>query len=462
MPADHVGRRRDAGVTGPLVVRRSVEFLAAAAFAVGVYELVVAGALALWPDLTDSWILLLWMTSATVAGLGMGRIRRWAGAGLRRVWPATAGPSEAFLAMAAVGSVATTPERACADVAELVAAGTGARAARVWLAEPDGRMRCAGGWPDGPVTGAIDGLPGADHVALVTDVDGPLGALVLTARSRRGATAAQRRLAEAAADAVAPLLRNLLLTGEVAVALAHEQEQERQLARSRHRVIVARDVARARLSGEIHGRVAGVLAACAEDVDTLLAGTAADGSTPAADTVLATMTERVDAAITDFRQIVHGFYPSVLTDHGLAPSLDNLLAALPWTAACEAAELPRFDRRVETGVYFCLATIIGSLHATDQECPIRQTDLRVTLDRDASPPVLSATVLVRADPSWSFDADTIDPDTRHAIDDRVGALDGRLDITRDQDGVRLVLSVPIPAGTSADDESVGAAIGRQP
>src|SRR6266571_7891124 len=127
----------------------------------------------------------------------MGHVRRWAGAALRRVWPATAGPSEAFLAMTAVGVTAADPERACDDVAALVAAGTGARVVRVWLAEPEGGLRCAGGWPGGPAAGtptpavptpAALGGPGADHVALVTDGDGLLGALVLTARSRRGAT----------------------------------------------------------------------------------------------------------------------------------------------------------------------------------------------------------------------------------------------------------------------------------
>jgi signal transduction histidine kinase len=476
MTADHLGRRGGGSgrlPTGPLLVRRSVEFLAAATFAVSVYEVVVAGALAQWPDLTDSWILLLWMTSATVAGLGMSHVRRAVGSALRRAWPATAGQSDAFLAMAAVGgAVATSPERACTDVAALVAAGTGARAVRVWLAEPEGGLRCASGWPDGPVPGtptpvaptpaALGGLPGADHVASVTDGDGLLGALVLTTRPRRGTTTAQRHQTAAAAAAVAPLLRNLRLTGEVEAALAHEQEQERELARSRHRVIVARDIARARLSEEIHGRVAGMLAACAEDVDTLIAGSAPDGSTRPADTILATMTQRIDEAISDFRQIVHGFYPSVLTDHGLASSLDNLVAALPWTASCEAAGLPRFDRRVEMGVYFCLATIIGSLHAmrtaADQECPIRETNLQVALDLDTSPPVLSATVVVHSNPSWSFGRDTVDPDILDAIDDRVGALDGRLDIARDPVGVRIDLSVPVPSGTPGDDEPAAAVI----
>jgi hypothetical protein len=53
--------------TTPIIVRLIVELLMAAGFAVAVYEAVVAGALAVWPGLTDSWVLLLWITAATVS-----------------------------------------------------------------------------------------------------------------------------------------------------------------------------------------------------------------------------------------------------------------------------------------------------------------------------------------------------------------------------------------------------------
>jgi signal transduction histidine kinase len=158
-------------------------------------------------------------------------------------------------------------------------------------------------------------------------------------------------------------------------------------------------------------------------------------------------------AITHFRQIVHGFYPAVLADHGLASSLDNLVSELPWTATCRATALPRFDQRVEMGIYFCLAAIVGSLRDmhrdADSERPARGLDLEVLLDNDTLPPTLSTTVVVHADGPVSFDADTIDPDTIDAIDDRVGALDGRLGIAGEPSGLRLTLSVPIPTADPA-------------
>lgn len=454
--ADAVGPLR-ALLTMPSLVRRLVELLASAAFAIGVYEFVVAGALALWPDITDSWILLLWMTAATIAGLGMSQVRRLVDAALRRVWPATAGPSHALVAMTAAGAVAASAEQVGTGVAALLAAGTGARRAQVWLAEADGRLRRVGRWPAapgaaapaGPSLAALSEPSAGDYVEPVSDADGTLGALVLGARSGRGAIGLDRRLIAEAAGAVALLLRNLRLTSELELALSREHEQERRLGLSRHRVITARDVARARLSGEIQSRIGPALAACAVEVDALLA----DPDHHPADPTLATMTERINVAITDFRQIVHGFYPAVLTDHGLASSLDNLVSELPWPATCEATALPRFDRRVEMGVYFCLAAIVGSLRDTradaDPLSPVRRLDLRALLDNDTFPPMLTATVVVHADAAISFDADTIDPDTIDAIDDRVGALDGQLGIESDPSGLRLTLSVPISAADPA-------------
>ena len=453
------------GLTMASLVRRTVEFLAVAAFAVGVYEIVVAGALALWPNLTDSWILLLWMTAATISGLGMSWIRRLVRSVLGRMWPATSGPSHVLVALATVDSVATTTEQVCADVASLLAAGTGARRAQVWLAEPDGGLRAAGSWPvdsarvepevmpAGAGCSALGTLPGVDHVAPISDAGGLLGALVLGARSGRGVTERDRELIAEAAGAVALLLRNLRLNDELAQALVREQEQERRLARSRHRLVVARDVARARLSSEIQGRIGQVLAVCATDVDTLL--TADDNTVASANAVLAAMTQRINGAIADFRQIVHGFYPAVLTDHGLEPGLESLLSTLPWPATLKAVGLPRFDQRMEIGVYFCLAAIVGSLRdlraGTGSDCPIHSVDLSAMVDDRLSPPSLSATVFARMDDHHlvDFDAGTVDPDTIDAIDDRVGALDAQLTISREPTGVRLALTVPIPTAGAA-------------
>ena len=47
-------------------VRSAVELVFAAAYVVAVYELVVAGGIALWPDASDDWILPMWIAAAAL------------------------------------------------------------------------------------------------------------------------------------------------------------------------------------------------------------------------------------------------------------------------------------------------------------------------------------------------------------------------------------------------------------
>ncbi len=68
----------------------AVEAAAACGFVIAVYELVVGGGIALWPQASDSWILLLWIAAAAIAGAGMTTVRSRARALARRALPAAA------------------------------------------------------------------------------------------------------------------------------------------------------------------------------------------------------------------------------------------------------------------------------------------------------------------------------------------------------------------------------------
>jgi hypothetical protein len=462
-------------------VRWTVELAVSAGFAVAVYEAVVAGALALRPGLTDSWILLLWMTAATVSGLCLNRIRRLAGAAISRFRPTAAGPGRALASVAAVAAVQGSSDGACAEVGRLLAAGTGARTVRVWTACADGLLRPVGAVPSD--TGFerefavdVDGIrrliPSAEVVA-IADADGTLGALVVQTAARRRLGQADRGLIAEAADSIALLLRNRRLHADLEHAYEREQEQVASLTRSRLRLVVARDVAGERLGAELQRRVGQALAACADDVDALEFLLAADrGSRPAGggvagtadadgagdelargmerDRILRGLTARVDAAIADFREIVHGVYPAALTDHGLAPCLDNLVAGLPWPATLRAAAVPRLDQRLETSLYFCLTTAITALReagaASDTSWSPRRLDLVVTLDHGTRPTTLTADLelgfaAVVTPPESAF----FDDDALEAIGDRVDAMEGRLEVLVVPHAVRLILTIPVPA-----------------
>jgi hypothetical protein len=395
----------------------------------------------------------------------MSWVRRLIGGSVRRVWPASGGPSTALAALAAL--TATTEAAAPVDgvldeVASLLVAGTGARGAEVWVAEPDGELRFAGSCPSGSEEqpgvvsvkspDALRELGGVSQTTPVSDAGGPLGVLVLRADPGRGLTSADQRLAAEVANSVALLLRNRRLTTDLETALREEREQTENLARSRRRLVLARDVARQRLSAQIRIRVDEPLAGCADDVDELIGDPTIDKGHRRE--ILDRLTTRVDTAVADFREVVHGFYPAALNDHGLAPSLGNLVAELPWPASCRAPDLPRLDQQVEIGVYFCVGTLVGHLRdrAASPGAPssVEHLALDLSLDQDTSPPMLSATMVVTAETAEQVE---VDADELAAIADRASALAGTLEISTEPGRLRVHITVPAARPDQPSGES---------
>ena len=177
-----------------------VEAVAACGFVLAVYGLVVAGGIALFlhaspahvPPGNGTWVIVLWIAAAAIAGTGMTAVRAKARALARRLLPA---PDPYFTLMSSVsGAVAAGPaEEALPRLAQLLAEGAGARSASVWLASGS-RLRRASSWPagaspDDPPTVAseaeLQGLADVDYVAPVRDAGRLLGALTLQARASR-------------------------------------------------------------------------------------------------------------------------------------------------------------------------------------------------------------------------------------------------------------------------------------
>jgi signal transduction histidine kinase len=443
------------------LVRSAVELLFAAAYVVAVYELVVAGGIALWPTATDDWILPMWIAAAALSGLGLKPVRALARSLLRRLWPSGAADPYATLAAFVAGRSAAEPaEAALSRLAQLAVTGTGARSASVWLVEPSGGLRLGGRWPDGDPhvlgvaaespadLGALAALPGVDHLVTVLDAGELFGALTLTAPSSRSLTPGDLRLAGDVANAAGQLLRNAELTARLAAQLSRQSEQAAELDRSRRRVLAARDAAREQLGREIQARVGEPLLQCSAIVSALLdaeddaadsAPSAEAGDAASARQALVEMTTLIDTAIGDFRRIVHGVFPAVLTDHGLAAALDNLLADLPRRTAFTAQDLPRVASRVEAGVYLCVAALIGALPTTEDERPL---ELLVGIDAGR------LTVVVH-DPACPVTATGAQPGESGVLDvvrDRVAALEGEVATTIGEDGLRHRLTVPVSSG----------------
>src|SRR5262249_55856155 len=156
------------------------------------------------------------------------------------------------------GAMAAGPvEDALPRLAELLAEGTGARGAAVWLAGPSGvlwraRLWAGGGGPGPPgngLPGPPRGPPGGGPLAPVR------GGLTLRARAGQDRAVPDVRRAAELADAAGLLVRYAKLTEQLREQVRTETAQEAELAASRLRVVVARDTAREQLSAEIQAQV---------------------------------------------------------------------------------------------------------------------------------------------------------------------------------------------------------------
>jgi signal transduction histidine kinase len=428
-----------------------------------------------------------------ICGIGLKPVRSLARLLLRRLWPPVADPYAALASFIAAASSADQGadripgETAVGRLAQLAVAGTGAQAAAVWCRGDDGTLRLAAHWPHGGDLGADGGgaetdgtgspadvtgsradvtgsradggsvadladlavWPGVDHLVPVLDADELLGALALTLTPTRGLTPRDERLAADMANAAGPLLRNVELTARLAEQVRRQGEQAAELERSRRRVLAARDAAREQLGREIGAKVGDPLLQCSATVSAMLdGGSGRDGGDEGSRAEeLAEMSALIDAAIGDFRRIVHGVYPAVLTDHGLAPALENLLGDLPRRAVLSAPNLPRVAARVESGVYFCVTALVGSL-PTGTDRPVR---VNVESDHES----LTVTILDGTEPAAGAEsAQSAVPETAmlelpDVLRDRVEALEGTVRATGGREWSRYELKVPIMVSNEA-------------
>jgi hypothetical protein len=411
-----------------------------------VYEVVVAGGLALLPKPGGNWILVLLIAATAIAGSGMTAVRSRARALARKVLPAS-DPYGALMSFVSGAAAAGAVENALPRLAELLAEGGGARSAAVWLAGPSG-LRCAsswpeGSWPDGSQPGGagpqtvadeaeLQGL--ADYVAPVRHGGRVLGALALRARAGGFLALPDVRLAADMANAAGQLLRNEELTEQLRERLRVEKVQADELAASRRRVVVARDVAREQLSAEIQARVCEPLERSAERVERTLLAPAPTG--PALVAGLAGISAEIDAAIGDFRRIVHGVYPPVLTDHGLRAAMENLLAELDPGASLLPRRIPRLAARVEAGTYFCAAALLrdwqgsGALRPMTVMIGVSSSRIEMTfVDGVSRTPVRPEL--------------PVSPLVLEAVRDRVAAMGGGLQMRGEDVGRLLVIDVPL-------------------
>jgi hypothetical protein len=406
------------------------EWAAVAVFVIAVYELVVAGGVALWPNADDAWILALWVAAAAISASGMAAVRGAVRKAFVRIRPSVAGPYGTLVSFASGAAVAPV-EDTLPRLAELVARGTGARRAEVWLADGDGGFRRAAGWPAksaadlGTVASLaeLEALRRAAVVVPVSDGGEVLGAFTLDGADEGFFTPRDLLLASDVANAAGLLLRSADLEARLQERIGVESAQAEALRASRSRVVAARDAAREQLSQQIQAEVCDPL----ESLVTRMTGLHEEIA--GLEDALPAMTGEVDEVITRFRRVVRGVYPSVLVDHGLAAALGNLLETVERPTALEVGELPRYPAQIEACVYFCLATLLRGW-------PDGDSRLRIAVH------AADGRIGVRlVDPQAADLADVVTPAALETAGDRIAALNGTLTSGAGPGGLHIVIDV---------------------
>jgi signal transduction histidine kinase len=237
-----------------------------------------------------------------------------------------------------------------ARMAEVLAEGTGAKAAQVWLMVDD-QLRLAATWPP-----ATDSSSGADDVPgrrelPVRQAGELLGVLAVQERENIPLTPVEERLFAGLANQAGLVLRGARLRAELVHRLAELSTLAEELQLSRQRLVDLQDAERRRLERDIHDGAQQHLVALA--VNLRLAHTLAQRSPDRADRLIAEQREAATATIETIISLSRGIYPSLLVDEGLTAALRAAIARSPLPVELVAAELGRYPAGVEAAAYFC-------------------------------------------------------------------------------------------------------------
>ena len=249
----------------------------------------------------------------------------------------------------------------------------------------------------------VDLAGGDDRVATPLVREGGTVALLL----HRSDLLDNQELIEEVASAARLALENERLQAEA-------RAQVEDLRLSRTRIIEAGDAERRRLERDLHDGAQQHLVGLSLALRLLRSQLGSDGGELAVR--LDTAGGEIRRAILELRDIAHGIHPAVLTDEGLAAALE----ALAEEAEVRLAALPheRFPAAVETAAYILVAES-AKQGAASASVERRDRVLVVEVETDA------------------------EPGTLVELQDRIGALDGRLGVERTSSGgVKLRAEIP--------------------
>ena len=206
-------------------------------------------------------------------------------------------------------------------------------------------------------------------------------------------------------------------------------ERMEELRASRARLVEAGDAARRRLERDLHDGAQSRLVALAL---TLRAARGRVKDDAQLAELLDSAQEELRTSLAELRELARGIHPAVLTERGLEPALQSLVARAPVPVTVEASEA-RLPGPVESAAYFvvseALANVAKYAQATHASVTVAQTNGDLTVE------VVDDGV---------GGADVARGSGLRGLQDRLAALDGSLSLDSPAGrGTRLRARIPV-------------------
>lgn len=359
-------------------------------------------------------------------------------------------------------------DQAMPGLARVLAEGTGAQRAVLWLVVREKLVSAACWPPEGTPLGmamapetTVDSLAmllaraDIDHVVPVLD-GSELRAVLTVSKPGHPFTPGDRTLMKDVANGAAMLLRGVALNAELSERVRQADALAAELAASRQRLTHAREVERRRLVNELAGattdRMASLRDRFVEAAEALSDEELEDDIDFATESAQGTLQQArlaLDELLERFRVIARGVYPAVLRDQGPFGALEEVATDLPRSVRMSGNLTKRLSWEVESGIYYLAASAMGHLAERRGGHPLRvllehvDGRLVVRID-DPSPPSSAREIRVAL-------ADHIE---------RLTALGGDLEFTEDDAG-GLELRAWLPDELEPDVTGSGVFLGRR-
>ncbi len=348
-----------------VVVSRAVVLAVTTAFVAVVYVAVVVLVGGLlggraggpWPSLTA--------TAATALAFQPLR-RRVLRLADRLAYGPRAAPYEALADLTSRLAGAPPPDQLLAVTAAAAGSALAAQRATATLDLGEGRPLEAV-WAPGPASRPSSGGTTVE----VRDAGEVLGRITVVLPPGRQLRAADRSLLADLADQAAPALRNARLEAGLAASVAALDVRTTELARSRRRLVDARDTERRLLERAIATDVLPGLAALPGRLAAAGEAWGRGGSAPDLEALITATTDLLE----QLRELSHGIFPVQLARSGLAPAVRSLAAGATPPATVDvdpAVEGRRYHEPVESALYLCARQ---ALQATAGPAAVRLREL---------------------------------------------------------------------------------------